>query len=598
MNQEWNRLSRRPSNDEVAIKNLSLNKKHLYSAFDIYHRNMFNRGTQFFFFTIVPVQDDTASSVGGEEKDENLVWDAGDQILEILRSLEEIEMIEYGYLSIEYGEQEKHPHYHGLIGIRSLLGYNVNLEASIHEYLQYVHKDIRFEECRRLKDIYKAFNYVVKEHKYRNHFLFSSGSDVFDILHGKMGDYLTSSSLGDLVPVYSNRNHKLWRAIPHLSNDNEHGRRVEPVDMVVFLFGLYLELCEMCTCNGRVYAKDPSSRCTWNYIHDLDFFDKNHKNIVDSLKTRFPMQLGRTNLNEMFVKHIDTATRHIKDHPNLPVCKDVRHDAVEFLDGIYLTNHDVFINFYNSEYLGRIDFGSLRVDRRYPIQYRGIRTPDLWLGYLGRNECFKTKERLEEFCINLGRYLQSELAEDRRDEGLYLVGGSGTGKTSLITNLLTEVARIEDEGTIHNDGKEIPFEGKVGEQDHRPSQRSDLLEYHDNGMVGVNQKHVAHRGLFRNLAPTVFLSNMVPSVFDMIRDPALAKGLIVYMLDHYLRSLDIDEREGLKKEIPRIFVYCNRLFYERAKKGYKRSDKERRKAISDFKALYIGAPAPDRGNRR
>lgn len=614
--------------------------KQFYTTFDLFINDLLQNGVQFYTFTImfpdnktkadtlniideVNNQNDNAnlyeyglqSSLTGDfiergsplspDDYKNYIKNGSIQFLDFLNN---IELIEFSYMSVEYTKPNKEgyimPHYHCLIGVRSIIGRNPVLGLQINKMLFEWYKDIQFREVKNMHDIRTAFNYVVKEHNFKDHYIGFYKSEQLNFITSKMFDdmdclsYLIrnfedgiitdeSRDFNSLVNIKVFPKNK-YKSINHNGMLNDSTQK----NIVIYLFNLYFKLNDIVIFNNNMHIKDKYSKFTWGFHKNLEYLKDNYLEIISFLKFKFPMQLENVDLQSIIYNELNNAFKLIEQVPNLLLHDKIHYNIIEFTDGLYFIDMDYFLCFYkdNIKSILKDNPVGLKVYKRYNTSFRKLSKPELWFSMLSKNESLNTQDKIEEFSTHIGRYIQSTLIEDKKNRSLFIKGESNTGKTELVANILIEAKGKENIGNINN-STTFAFENTMNktlimsdEFEYKLENRSNIIKMLTNELLSINRKYKSHTQLFKNQAPVIFISNKIDSTNLMLSDAAFINRMIVYELNHIINSIaeaDINKsRDTLKKEIPSIIVYCNKLFYKSVK-----SNKNKRLIIKEIYKL-------------
>ncbi len=493
----------------------------------------------------------------------------------------EIELIEFSYFSIELHKRERlkkrkikkspgnelvvyngldgMPHLHGIIGIRTILGHNDNLDIAIKDIFKsfHQHEDIKINKLYQIKDVKKYWNYVIKENNFRFHRFVQYSSHLNYIkIYG---------SIADLELIYDDNDRyafelQEWKNSKTCDVSGVKSNKPSSKTLIVYLLNLFLWHKNYKINNNKIYQQIPDTKYSWTIIDNTEALKKNNITIFEYLKKIYPQQLDGINTMEIINKDWNSTIEEIIENNQYLSQIEFKKDVLEFKDGMYFINENKFFYFRNKKNEIDIRMKGKNCCVYFDRSYNNIKKPEIWLKSIE-----KTVVNSENFCIDLARYFHSDALDKLKQKSLLIVGGSNTGKTTLVTNIIVNLFGKENIGMIGKGDNFIleQLEGKdviiADEFKYSSSNRSSLLKLMGNELDLINKKGLK-KYEFQNKAPVLFMFNSDLNNL-MLNDDAFKNRYIRYEFKHEIKEYLSNIDEILKKELAQIIIYCNKLYF-------------------------------------
>ena len=516
----------------------------------------------------------------------------------ILIDLSGVDLIHFAMGVTEFGENKDRPHYHVLVAFRAL---STNVSALKYQIISsFVHKDIPGKDIEiklllKEQDIYNVFNYLTKE-------LNDDEDSLFQIAQYS---YLLSQELDDtgnnstgLREFYSQFRLVFtnWRknlSYQFLMNETPtahlHGIQIErnrnvilnSTYLMLYYISLYFQLKEMFLYKGGLYKKIPNTLFSYEYLGDLIYLQNNLLSFLIELGNFLP-SITIKSILKLYTIHMKEIIK-LTHETSLCNKREINFNILEFKDCIYFAKYNKFIM---KDELKQRNLNILTI-RYYPYTYNKIvsRTyRTLWAKKLQVQ--FEFKNQFYDFCASFSAIL-FDFDLETKQKALFLLGVSGAGKTSLVTNIATDAYRLQNTGSINADDIKFTLAnllnkdlGVVDEMTYSKRLRSTLLKLFSNESVLVNQKF--KNSEFLKLTQNIIMSgNPSKELNDMLLDPAFQSRINLFLFEQVI-DLNSEEKKQIQKELPFILILCARIYFYRKYNAY-----NRKLIRKEFKKKYL-----------
>jgi hypothetical protein len=537
---------------------------------DLWSSSLLNRGVIFFGLTINFVKKDSDDNLSFSIDDEITGRDA---LVQLNRIFSEIDFIECSFGSIEIGERGI-PHTHWVIGFRS----HFNSVSFIREKIEFEltttwNYDYKLSYLKYFKDVVQSIRYLSKEFdKKRNLNLafFCTFSTIFENIHNKFGEiienmmyieehtilfyfgHLFGANSAQYVPL--GKHHNLI-GIPLKIQDNE-------VQEISYYLQMYLYHKEMFFYKNSLYKKIENTRISYSFIGDEEILKDNFLNFMLELKNELfdfidPISLAMkfSENHKKIIDEVKILCRYFK--------KNLSFDIMEFADGIYLARFNRFISDKTLLESFKRKFFTVRF---YDVTYKNLLSknnfPPVWKSKLLLNF---DEETFKSFCLVFRNILFGSEEKTKRNI-LFLIGVSNSGKSRLVLDVAKNSIGIENVGSFSSDNNFL-FENLVGKQiaildePDLPMKILNVLKKFGSGeALTINAKF--QKATFGELTTQILASsNNTPQIKSVLNDEAIKSRIWKFVLENEC-PLTNEEHQKIIKEIPKILVYCNKLYFE------------------------------------
>lgn len=525
-------------------KNKREYSKTLRNELDIFITTLQSKGVTFYGVTINFL----------ELQSMNTIHTKIEELVNLISS--NIELVEFLYFSIEKHKKEKLnglPHVHGVIGVRSLIGNNVIL--SLKRFFYNFRYDTQLDYLCDVKNIKKWWNYVLKENNFKFH-TFVYYSKWYENLYAILANHEHQYDPSGTFKLYYHNSAK-YTNIKGLDMKNP-----KFINILLYLFNLWFQKKGFFFFKDDFFSKIPGSRYAWEIQGNLSYLKENKITIIKELIAEFPQQLGELFYEDLLLKEFDTLYQILQNNNEYLPCLKFDTSVVEFSDGLYFLNYNYFLDFYkNKDLMNKLKINCYKYFK-HTFNYCKLNLPKFWLKLINNNV-----KDLEYFCANLGRYFHNSLILDEKKKTLCIIGGSNTGKTTLIAKIITQIIGNHNVGIIDSTEtfafEQIEHKQVIICDEFRfvPKNREDILKVLNNEPVLLNKKNKS-KIFYTNKAPVIFLFNENRNN-KMLNDSAFVNRLLIYNFDSVVNIPMAEINENLKKELPQIMIYCNDLFFRK-----------------------------------
>jgi hypothetical protein len=542
-------------------------KKHFYKEVDVWVSSLLNRGVIFFGLTINFVYGDLDGNLTFLVEDAE---SARDELLFLNKTLEEIDFIDCGIGAIEKGKS-RIPHVHCVFGFRAHFNcipfIREKIEVALTNKAVY---DYKLSYLNYFKDVVQSIRYLSKDFEEKrdlNLAFYCGFSPIFRKIHNRFTDIIESlpfitkyTDLNFFGYNHCDRQYMLGKyhnidAIPLRVREHE-------LHEITYYLKLYFNLKHIFIYNNNLYIKIKGTRISYEFLGGEDIIKDRFFNFMFELKNEVfdfidPIALSII-FSENYKKIIDQVKmlcRYFK--------KNLSFDILEFKDGVYLANYDRFIS--DAEVLESFEKTVFTI-RFYDITYyhllRKTKTPSLWKSKLLLNF---NEDEFKSFCL-VFRHILFGGEERTKRNILFLIGVTNSGKSRLVLDIAKASVGIENVGTLSTDPKFL-VENLVGkaiaildEPDLTMKMLNSLKKLGSGEALNINAKF--EKSTYDQLTTQILAaSNPTPEIEAILKDDAMKSRIWKFVLENEC-PLSTKEYNNVLKELPKILVYCNKLYFE------------------------------------
>jgi hypothetical protein len=542
-------------------------KKHFYKEVDVWVSSLLNRGVIFFGLTINFVADDV---------DNNLIFyvedtkSALEELLSLNKHLAGIDFIDCGIGAIEKGESGI-PHVHCVFGFRAHFNCIHFIREKIEVILTNTYKyDYKLSYLSYFKDVVQSIRYLSKDfEKPRdlNLAFYCEFSPIFLNIHTTFGDRIESLNF---IEKHTNLNYfghifsGIQRVLGKYHNIDSIPLRIREHELheVTYYLKMYFNFKHIFIYNNNLYIKIKGTRISYEFLGTEDIIKDNFFNFMVELKSEVfdfidPAALS-TIFSENYKKIIDQVKmlcRYFK--------KNLSFDILEFKDGVYLAAYDRFI--FDPGVLQSFEKMFFTI-RFYNLTYVNLLTktkiPSLWKSKLLLNF---NEDEFKSFCL-VFRHILFGGEERTKRNILFLIGVTNSGKSRLVLDIAKASVGIENVGTLSTDPKFL-VENLVGkaiaildEPDLTMKMLNSLKKLGSGEALNINAKF--EKSTYDQLTTQILAaSNPTPEIEAILKDDAMKSRIWKFVLENEC-PLSTKEYNNVLKELPKILVYCNKLYFE------------------------------------
>jgi len=579
----------------LEIKNKTFEKIYRQELYNTFER-LYNSGLEFYSFTFM-----FNNFIVHEESRERIKELRWKMVYEKVHNystvwISNIPFVVFSYIAIETheGEGESHgfPHFHGIFAINPIIpnnGYKsyLNIKKELRTiFNESTDTDIKINYLNTWKDVYQSMNYVIKFLDLNKHFLyFYKNQALINKFAKPLADFILFLKLQhlDIEGSFDNFNgiptvHKFkFNKMEFVENNNklffEHfiNTRILDDKVVLRILHIFMQLENLFIFNNNFYKKIPNSYAGYKFFKSLDYLLNNFDIITNRLlkEKDIYFHLEYTDFIGILLTYIESMKDKIIKNPKLSLPSiNLFHNICEFKDGFYFMQFDYFLYFKfpkHKEIINKLYSKQLLYTSKYYNKtFHHLTEPTLWISSI-RHTMGNDEEEFIRFCKAFGMLMHSNDFESTKKDNVYIEGDTNTGKTSLIAEVLLHIYGEENVGLMNPNDDNFYLEQAIekmilicDEFVYKKKRRSDLLRLINRSPVLFNRKH--KKALYlRNVARSLFLAN--PDINkDLLLDKAIESRLQFFQFRNFIASRHTGFLKDIKNEVPKILVYCNRLF--------------------------------------
>jgi hypothetical protein len=557
-------------NKKQLITSLKYNyKKHLYKEFDIWCSSLLNAGVIFFGITINMISCDN---------NDNMVCSVVDHetavayISNFLTALSNIDFVDCCFGSVEVGSSGI-PHIHCVVGFRIPYSFKNYIRQKIEQQLTSIFiYDYKLSYLSKFIDVTRSLRYLSKDFdkKRRLNICFScsysyvnnSIQEPFDSIIETSIPYLDNT----IVMYFGLRFHGTFCKVGRHSDligFPSSLQKDKDADLIYYLV-LYMSFRKYLIYKDSLYQKYENSILSYKYLGNREEIKKNFISFMFDLKENFFDFIDPVSLSLKFSLNSDKIIESLTVLNNFSK-RCLNLGILEFEDGLYIASTDTFILKSDKIKIDPFIKDSFFVTRYYPYHYsylsRTRAVPKLWKSKLLTN---LTEKDFLLFALIFRNILFT--SEDRTKRNiLFLTGVSNSGKSRLILDIAKLAAGAENVGTLSPDTKFL-FENLIGkklaiidEADFNIKILNQLKKFGSGEAIALNSKF--KRATYEELTTQILAaSNHSKTLEALLKDPAIKNRVWQFIFNEEC-ELTQNEYNGILNEIPKILIFCNKLYF-------------------------------------
>lgn len=569
----------------IKQKRKFIKKKFLFNFYDLFIKELQQKGTHFFALTLNFLGDQEESRIRCNEiigtKYTRQQW-MDIVINDTNKMISNIEMIDFTFTTIETSKRKNDYHALILIGIRSITENHKEIEVTILDILNSYQllEGIQLYYLKEFLDIKRYMRYQSKElhiiDSNINNFYYYYFSKQNESIHIKVMEHfgenqttneqLDTSNYDELADYFKFET-QIKGKYDQLSSFNFNVQKINQKMLLIYYINIYLMMNNMFFNNNNLYIKNHNTLFSYIYLGNYYYIIKILPDIVQFYNNYFE-SINFSNLWTNLINNINQIEYLLKKNNHLVYNEKINYNVIEFNDGIYIMEYDYFIHKKELEIL---NLNKLKCIRYYNQTYNNLQNkkrlePKTWMKYLNDNI---KNENINEFCTKFGKYffLENDINKDKSNKKntLFIQGNSNSGKTALLTNQLInswgpqKIAMITDQSNFAFENiqkKKNWFIENIFRSDKKHG--GNVLKMLENNYMSVNRKFKQSE-IGNYNSNFMFLGNYTPENLNMLEDLAFKNRLDIY---DFKQELNLNEKEiiQIKKEEPKIIIYCNKLF--------------------------------------
>ena len=565
------------------------------------------------------------------------------EIQHYLKEIDSIPMMSFIYLAPEKNSKGL-IHLHGIIGLKSILGFNNKIESNILNYLMKGNTfDIKVDKLNSFEDKKKWFRYCTKtigwgydncvteyidsmldwtDEKFKNrdypcichHFytydniINQSYSTFIEFVKEKPFEHIVTSTYIEQIKekefnnklksgnkliikreclIYLNTGNFLNK-YERLGSFPEKEKDYNEWTIVNFV-NFYLQYNNNYINENGIFKKVKNSIFSVELIYDREELIEKLQEIYMSLVVEFKIQLENLDFYTLktryFYKFEELFIKTNQFFLNW-IVPDL--SIIEWSDIIYITTFDKTLpkSFFKENNI------SLETTMKYSLKYynKTYKNTKIPKNYL---ECLENalgkKETVEDFCEKLGYILAINVKPKRNQETIYIHGNSQTGKSIFIKTLFKKlfgpyIGEITKSNTFKFENllkKKIAI---LDEFEHYKIAMDILLKLLEGNEVTIDRKHKESKKT--QLIKFIMISNNKLKVKDKMIEEALNSRIKYFeFTGKFLNKRNEFEEviQKLEKEEDAMIKYCIKLFFKKnVYKSKKKAYSQKKKFIEYF----------------
>jgi hypothetical protein len=335
-----------------------------------------------------------------------------------------------------------------------------------------------------------------------------------------------------------------------------------PLHEISYYLKMYFELRDIFFYKNNLYIKKEDTRISYELLGTEEILKDNFLRFMVELKNEMFDFIDPIALSLLFIENHKKIIEEIKMLCNY-FKRNLSFDILEFSDGIYLAGYDRFISDEKILTSFKKKFFTIRF---YNVTYKNLllktKTPSLWKSKLMLNF---NEEEFKAFCLIFRNILFSGGEKTKRNI-LFLLGVSNSGKSRLVLDVAKASVGIENVGTLSTDPKFL-FENLVGKQlaildepDLSVKMLNSLKKFGSGEALSINAKF--EKSNYEELTTQILAaSNYTPEINTILNDSAMKSRIWKFVFENEC-TLSNKEHEKILAELPKILIYCNKLYFE------------------------------------
>ena len=602
---------RKPNNNEVVlyqesqyylefqkiinyIKEFSLYKRELFYCWDLFLNWSLELGNQHFAITINCPQENfykyqNIYDISIKDKNIKQYTSLFDKFLDPLINYPKLTT---WFFIISEENKNGYIHFHGVLAIRNIVDCYTPIKNNIMNYLKnqmlagdilIKELDIKIDILYTFLDVKKWITYIHKNflnsqfnpmmyiiEKYKN-FSEKIFINIYDTLNNII-PWILQTNLNNLLRFNEISLDLYIYNIKKSEYDNVVG--IKTVDKkitqetILCLILYFIQMKCFFLNKNNIYEKIENTQISYKLVGSIEniLYDNFQENIITFFKKNFHCHFNGFDFFNLIKQH------KIKNKKNIEVIKDIStakiefdFSLMEFTDGIYSIKYNKFIP--KKQQIENFKKFTLKY---YNKSYNRIRQnkPQNWIGGICKALDVKSENELEcnegflKIIKAFGLIFQDEKI---KKSTLFIYGPSNSGKTTLITEPITNFLGLENIGTIvstTNFKWQGLFEkvlGIIEEGRYNQSMSSDLLKISGQENIIVEKKYSKEHIEIKPI-PLIIISNVLFEDKNENINKALKNRMLVVEFIYTLEQTDCDNKikEKIKNEESNIMIYNKR----------------------------------------
>jgi hypothetical protein len=476
-----------------------------------------------------------------------------------------IQLWTYIYICVEFNEKNN-IHFHCLLGVRSLIGWNDSLSNYIKNILRdFYETDTYVQPLKKEIDAKNAKVYInkdlLKNHQYNALHYVLCWQQIF----AELLDYSESVNM-DLKSWGYEQSEEFDKLQGYKNNE-----LIQTQEIIGHLWMYYTILNGWYLNKNKFYKKVDNFRISYEEVGDTDFLIKEFSTkIIPFFLKKFIAHFFNLDVYGLCTKFFNNniLKNLMETFKNNANKVEFDFTLLEFTDGVYSIKIDKFIpkhHFTDSVVKG------LATLKHYKKTYKHLpKTPTTWITNLKKVLNNET-EKIDSITMFVANIFHNNPNIFKKKRVLFVIGEANTQKTTLIANPLINFFTREKIGVMTK-GSNFNFEDfenksiiLIDEFLMQNKYIGELLKWFEGDDITIDVKYEKPK-IIKN-KPTILISNK--DIKLNTRDKEIEEAFNARLFKLIFKSklntneINLQIKELLKGEEASIIIYCNKKFFEK-----------------------------------
>lgn len=486
------------------------------------------------------------------------------------------------HIIFEKNDKNKN-HLHGIIILKNLVDYNINIKNNITNLLkENFELDVVTKNLKNFLDIKNwIFNYMWKDvnnWELSSKFWFLKHDQqmyarFLDIVVYEISDVFFVDVIGF---EYDEPRLNFFHGCKLNKNQIEK-------EIVIDLILYYLNLNNLFVTKTFIYKKIEKAIISYEKISTIreELYENFKEKIILFFITKFPIHFKNFDFYSLMKKYLKVNEKNIEDIWDLTTNRiEPDFSLLEFKDGVYSIKYNKFIPKKAVEN----QLNNFSTVKYYNRTFKHLGEPKQWIKDINQalgNEIDEKKkdEIFKEICCYIANIFHKNKVFFNKKKVLYIHGDSNTKKSTLIAKPLIGFFGIENVGFI-SDSKNFKFQhlsnkklGIIDEFKYDSNFAQEYLKLFAGEVTITEKKYSKEHQIIEDLPIIILSNNLIDEKNKKIGEALFNRIFAV----HFKKSLENKENKNekidttqlniqideiLKEEESKIIKYCNKVFYE------------------------------------
>lgn len=489
--------------------------------------------------------------------------------------------------------KKKEDHLHGVIVVKNITDFNINLKNNIMNTLKDIYElDVVVKHANTFLDVKNWITHYmwkdVDNWQIPSKLWFLKKdqqiyADFLDLAHYELED--TNFKTETAGFSYEELELNEFNGCKIIKNSLE---KETIIDLALY----YIMFNKLYIYKNHIYRKIDNSLISYEKIDTVknEIYNNFKEKVIPFFIKKFPLHFTNFDFYSLIKKYLKTNEKLIEEIWDLTSNRiEPDFSLLEFKDGVYSIKYNKFIPKKFSNKFPK-EFATIKY---YNKTFKHLGEPQRWIKdickALNCNEKeFEKNEIFLELCCYIANIFHKNKIYFSKKRVLYIHGDSNTKKSTLIAKPLVGYFGIENVGFIsesknfkfqHLSGKKV---GIIDEFKYDPNFAQEYLKLFAGEVTVTEKKYAKDHKIIEDL-PIIILSNNLINEKDKKISEALFNRIFTVEFKKTLESQNKEEKidttkidkqidDILKEEEPKIIKFCNKIFYETKYKTKTRVD--------------------------